>query len=139
MIEELEEKFTKYELARILGARALQLAMDAPYLLNIDEAELDRMDYNPLKIAEEELEKGVLPITVKRPLPKKLEGALKKEKKEEKKEPSLEIKEEKVEDKKIEVEEEREEEEIKEEGEIMELAKPEDEVEEENVSEEPSM
>jgi len=29
-LEKLESKFTRYEIARILGARSLQLAMDAP-------------------------------------------------------------------------------------------------------------
>jgi len=117
----MKQDFTKYETARILGARALQLAMDAPLLVKIKEDELEKIRYDPLKIAEIEFTSDVLPITVKRPLPKKIEGKLKKEK----------IKEEKKEDEKIEQLEEKEEEKIKEEGEIMQLAKPEDEVEEE--------
>ena len=40
MKEELEQNFTKYEIARILGARALQIAMDAPLLLKISFGEL---------------------------------------------------------------------------------------------------
>ena len=34
--------FTRYEVARILGARALQIAMDAPLLLKISEEDLDK-------------------------------------------------------------------------------------------------
>ena len=75
--EKLEEQFTKYEIARILGARALQIAMDAPLLLKIDEKELEDMHFNPIEIAKRELVAGVLPITVNRPLPKKKEAKIK--------------------------------------------------------------
>ena len=51
-------EYTRYERARILGARSLQLAMGAPAFVNTDEQE-------PLQIAREELENGKLPITVK--------------------------------------------------------------------------
>lgn len=70
-LEELEDKFSKYEIARILGARALQVSMDAPLLLKISEQELDDVNYNPLEIAKKELLAEVLPITINRPLPKK--------------------------------------------------------------------
>jgi len=52
-------KYTRYELARIIGARALQISMGAPVLIEVDRKE-------PIEIALMELEKGVLPITVKR-------------------------------------------------------------------------
>ncbi|MGB9748745.1 MAG: DNA-directed RNA polymerase subunit K [Candidatus Woesearchaeota archaeon] len=64
-----EIKYTKYEIARMLGSRALQLALGAPFLVKVSEKELERIKYNPLKIAEMEFSQGVLPITVKRPLP----------------------------------------------------------------------
>ena len=121
------EQFTKYETARILGARALQLAMDAPVLLKVDKKKLEEVNYDTLKIAELEFNSGVLPITVKRPFPEKGEEKIKPVKKEEKKP---------VEDKEIEEKEKIEEKEIIEEGEIMELAKPEDEREEETKTEE---
>jgi len=60
-------KYTKYEIARIIGARALQLAMGAPILIKRPKAM-----YDTVQIAIMELEKGVLPITVKRPKPVKL-------------------------------------------------------------------
>ena len=140
MIEKMKEQFTKYEVARILGARALQLAMDAPVLLKIEKEKLEEINYDVLKIAEMEFESGVLPITVKRPFPEKKEDRLKKISREEKERVEKEEKEkikkeqeekrEAAEDKKVEEKEQVEEEEIKEEGEIMELAQPGDELEE---------
>ena len=52
-------KFTRYERARIIGARALQISMGAPVLIDVDKKE-------PIDIAYIELERGVIPITVKR-------------------------------------------------------------------------
>ena len=68
------ESLTKYEVARILGARALQLSMNAPMLLAISKEKLEEINFDPLKIAELEFESNVLPITIKRPLPERLEG-----------------------------------------------------------------
>ncbi|MGB7532077.1 MAG: DNA-directed RNA polymerase subunit K [Halobacteriota archaeon] len=56
---EKRDKYTKYEKARIIGARALQIAAGAPVLIRTEEIE-------PIEIAVEEFEKGVIPITVKR-------------------------------------------------------------------------
>ncbi len=111
----VKQEFSKYEKARILGARALQISMDAPVLIKLSEEELEELNYNPLRIAEKELEEDVLPITVNRPLPGRREKSIEKVK---------------IEEKKEEKEGETEEEEIKkiaEEAEIMELANPEDE------------
>ena len=69
----MEQKFSKYEKARMLGSRALQIAMGAPFLVKLSEDDLKKVKYNPLEIAKLEFEKGVIPITVKRPLPKKFE------------------------------------------------------------------
>lgn len=71
MKQQIKEQFTKYEIARIIGARALQIAMDAPPLLKISKEKLEEMKYDALKIAEHEFEEGVLPITIHRPVPKK--------------------------------------------------------------------
>jgi len=138
MLEKLKDRFTKYETARILGARSLQLAMDAPVLLKMSKDEEDRLNFDTLKIAERELESGVLPITVRRPLPKRSEKTVKKLSEEEIKE-KLE-KEEKEREKQAAKEEaekeeikKKEEKDIKEEGEIMEMAKPEDEIEAEEA------
>ena len=65
-------KFTKYETARIIGARALQIAMGAPLLLKLKEEDFEKLKYNPVTIAKLEFDKGVIPITIRRPLPKKV-------------------------------------------------------------------
>ena len=67
----MQEHFTKFETARILGARALQIAMDAPLLLKISDDDLKSMKYDSLRIAEKELNSGVLPIAISRPMPRK--------------------------------------------------------------------
>jgi len=54
-----EIKLTRYERARIIGARALQISLGAPVLLDVDKGE-------PIDLAMAELEQGVIPITVKR-------------------------------------------------------------------------
>jgi DNA-directed RNA polymerase subunit K len=60
---------TKYEKARLIGSRALQLSMGAPFLIKISKKELEEMKYNPIKIARKEYESDAIPITIKRPLP----------------------------------------------------------------------
>ncbi|KPV65134.1 MAG: DNA-directed RNA polymerase subunit K [Candidatus Bathyarchaeota archaeon BA1] len=47
-----------------MGARALQIAMSAPILVEPSEA-----PSNPIDIALKELESGILPITIRRALP----------------------------------------------------------------------
>lgn len=58
-MKEVVEEFTRYERARIVGARALQISMGAPTLIPSDSAD-------PIDVALEELKKGVIPITIKR-------------------------------------------------------------------------
>ena len=111
------EEFSKYERARILGARALQISMDAPILAKLDKEELSNLNFDPLRIAEIEVDSGVLPITVKRPMPKRKEEDLGKIKVEQ---PSESDKD-KV---KTEAEEESD---IREKGEIMALVQDDDE------------
>ena len=66
-----EVRYTKYEKARMIGGRALQIAMGAPFVVKMEQADLEQIHYNPVEIAKLEFEKGVLPITVKRPFPQK--------------------------------------------------------------------
>jgi DNA-directed RNA polymerase subunit K len=68
-----EVVYSKYEKARMLGSRALQISMGAPFMIKLEEADLERIKYNPIEIAKLEFDEGVLPITVKRPMPKKRE------------------------------------------------------------------
>ena len=64
--------YTKYEKARIIGARALQIAMGAPILVLLEKGDYEKINYSPIEIAKKEFEQGVLPITIKRPLPVKI-------------------------------------------------------------------
>ncbi len=77
MTDKPKIEFSKYERARVLGARALQISMDAPLLMKVDKEELENLNFDPLKLAEKELDSGVLPIAVNRPLPDKREEKLK--------------------------------------------------------------
>ena len=110
--------FTKYETARILGARALQISMNAPLLIKIEKEDLEKVNYDAIKIAEIELNSEILPISIKRPFPEKKEERLKRVK-------GKQISEQGVKNKETE-----EESEISEDGEIMELAIPVDELDE---------
>ena len=56
------QRYSRYEKARILGARALQVSYGAPVLVETDHNE-------PILIAAEEYDAGVLPFTVKRERP----------------------------------------------------------------------
>lgn len=109
MTPKVRQQFTKYEIARIIGARALQIAMDAPLLLKIADSELKEIKYDPLRIAEKELDSGALPISVHRPFPRR-----RKEK--------LAIKEEKVSDEELAAKEHEVEKEISEDAAELGLA-----------------
>ena len=54
-------KYTRFEKARIIGARALQIAMGAPILIRIPKNIID-----PVEIAMMEFRENAIPITVKR-------------------------------------------------------------------------
>lgn len=54
-----EEKLTRFEKARILGSRAIQLSMGAKPLVEIGDS------LDPIDIAYLELQEGVLPLNVK--------------------------------------------------------------------------
>ena len=112
-----QEQFTKYERARILGARALQIAMNAPLLIKISEEDLEKIKFDALKIAEVELDSGILPISIKKPFPERKEEKLKR------------VKVKKVSDEEKVNMAAEEEKEIEQEGEIMELANPSEELE----------
>ncbi len=66
----MAKKYTKYEIARMLGSRALQISMGAPFLVKLSEKDLEAIGYNPIEIAKKEFEADVLPIAVRRPMPK---------------------------------------------------------------------
>jgi DNA-directed RNA polymerase subunit K len=56
-------KYTRFERARMVGARALQIAMGAPILIDLPKGIVD-----PIEIATLEFERRVIPLTVKREL-----------------------------------------------------------------------
>jgi DNA-directed RNA polymerase subunit K len=53
--------YTRYEVARIIGARSLQISLGAPILVPSPNSSIE-----PLDIACVEYEKGAIPITVRR-------------------------------------------------------------------------
>ncbi|MGI0067438.1 MAG: DNA-directed RNA polymerase subunit K [Thermoplasmata archaeon] len=55
------EEFTRFERARILGARALQVSLGAPILIDVPPELID-----PVEIAEREFAAGRIPIAVRR-------------------------------------------------------------------------
>ena len=121
-----KQEFSKYERARIIGARGLQVSMDAPLLLEMDEKSLEEINYDPLKIAEKELDSGVLPISVNKPMPQRREEDIEK----------IKIEESKITDaekEKVELEEEKA---IAESGEIMKLSSDEENSQDESLSSE---
>ncbi|BCS94190.1 DNA-directed RNA polymerase subunit K [Metallosphaera sp. J1] len=61
------DRLTSYERARIISARALQLAMGASPLIDVSSAGLEGA--SSLRIAEEEFRSNLLPISVRRRFP----------------------------------------------------------------------
>ena len=59
-----EPVLTRYERARIVGARALQVSQGAPVLIEVDPD-----DFQPLEVAAMELRARVLPIGLQRTNP----------------------------------------------------------------------
>ena len=56
----IKKQYTRYERARIIGARALQISMGAPVLAK------DVKTVEPIDVAMIELERNLIPITVKK-------------------------------------------------------------------------
>lgn len=53
------KEYSRFEKARIIGARALQIARGAPVMVKTDAKD-------PIKIAELEFEQGTIPIDIKK-------------------------------------------------------------------------
>ena len=56
------DRLTRFEVARLVGARALQISLGAPVLVETKET-------NSITIAKQEFKNKIIPITVKRTLP----------------------------------------------------------------------
>lgn len=57
----MDRKYTKYEITRIVAARALQIAQGAPVLIDPPKNVTE-----PIEIAQLEWEAGVIPIDIKK-------------------------------------------------------------------------
>ena len=55
-----KKKYSRYEKARIISARALQISQGAPVLVKVPKETMD-----PIEIAKLEWEEGVIPIDIK--------------------------------------------------------------------------
>jgi DNA-directed RNA polymerase subunit K len=55
-------RYTRFEKARIIGARALQISMGASVLVDLSEEGI----IDPIEIAIREFDMSVIPMTVKR-------------------------------------------------------------------------
>jgi len=64
------EDYTRFERARIIGARSLQISRGAPILIKTDEKD-------PLKIAELEFSEGLIPLEVVRKPPTHMDASSK--------------------------------------------------------------
>lgn len=53
---------TRFEVARLIGARSLQVSLGAPILAKVD-------DMDSIKIAKAEFKEKIVPITIKRKMP----------------------------------------------------------------------
>ena len=63
------EERTSFEKARLIGARALQISMGAPFTVTLSEEDLKKINFNPIEIAKMEYGQGKIPIDVRRKLP----------------------------------------------------------------------
>jgi len=60
----LARKLTRFERARVIGLRALQLTLGAPPLVVLDD-----IPWDPLEAATRELASGLLPLSLRRRFP----------------------------------------------------------------------
>jgi DNA-directed RNA polymerase subunit K len=63
------QRYTVYEKARLIGARALQISQGAPFSVKLSDDELAKIRYNPVEIAKREFVAGKIPIDIKRKTP----------------------------------------------------------------------
>jgi DNA-directed RNA polymerase subunit K len=61
-----KDKLTKYEKARIIGARSMQISMGAPIMVKLTPKRLEEIRYDTLEIAKLEFAEGVIPIEILR-------------------------------------------------------------------------
>lgn len=81
MAKEEKMTVTKYEKARLIGSRALQISMGAEPAIKMDEKAFEKVGYSPVEIAKMEFKEGLIPLKVRRPMPGKAKGEEKAEQK----------------------------------------------------------
>jgi len=59
-----DDRLTRFEVARLVGARALQIALGAPVLVSSENKVI-----SPIDFAKIEFKNGIIPITIKRTFP----------------------------------------------------------------------
>jgi len=59
----VKDRLTRFEIARLIGARSLQVALGAPVLVKTEETG------DSINIAKKEFREKLIPITIKRTLP----------------------------------------------------------------------
>ena len=57
-----KNRLTRFEVARLIGARSLQISLGAPVLIKMDE-------YDPIKLSKAEFKEKIIPITIRRKMP----------------------------------------------------------------------
>jgi len=57
-----QSDYTRFERARVIGARALQISKGAPPLIDTEETEA-------IKISKQEFKEDMIPIAIRRPKP----------------------------------------------------------------------
>ena len=67
MDQEEQLIYTKYEKARMIGSRALQLSMGAPFLVKLSQEELKKLHFDPMEFACGKNEQGFFPLTLRIP------------------------------------------------------------------------
>jgi len=65
-----QDRLTRFEVARLLGARSLQVALGAPIFVKSEQI------LSPAQIAKMEFRNKILPITIKRTLPNQEESVI---------------------------------------------------------------
>jgi len=66
IVIDMPVKYTRYEKARMVGARALQISMGAPTTLHPEDIPKTKDMADPINIALKEFDQGVIPLEVKR-------------------------------------------------------------------------
>jgi len=55
---------SRFELARLIAARAIQIGMGAPVFVDLSKEFLESIKYDPVEIAKKEFEEGKIPVAI---------------------------------------------------------------------------